>query len=84
MPALRARGAPRGVLVTAKTSTNGTLLDEPFVAFARRHGLFLSLSVDGGPEAQDLERPYRGGAPTSPSPPRMLCTCPSRMGRSMR
>lgn len=65
LPRLRARGAPMNVLVTAKTSTNGTLLDDSIAALAKRYGLFISLSVDGVPEAQDLERPFKDGRPTS-------------------
>lgn len=64
-PRLAALGAARGALVTAKVSTNGALLDGSFCRFARRHALFVSLSTDGCPEAQDAGRPAVGGAPTS-------------------
>ena len=46
----------RGVPVTAKTSTNGLLLDESVLARAAATGLFISLSFDGVPAAQDAGR----------------------------
>jgi uncharacterized protein len=64
-PHLAALGHPRGVLVTAKVSTNGAQLDEAFCRFARRHALFISLSTDGCPEAQDAGRPTRDGGQSS-------------------
>ena len=36
--------------------TNGTLCDMAFVAFAARHGISISLSLDGTREAHDLHR----------------------------
>lgn len=36
--------------------TNGTLLDERFIAVAKRHRLRIGLSMDGPPEAQDRHR----------------------------
>ncbi len=65
-PSLRERGARRGALVTAKICTNGALLDRSFAAFARRTALFVSLSTDGGPQAQDGGRRDAAGARTSP------------------
>lgn len=64
-PRLREAGAAAGALVTAKVSTNGALLDRGFAAFARASRLFVSLSTDGGPAAQDSGRPRRDGGPTS-------------------
>src|SRR5262245_50734420 len=64
-PRLQALGAARGALVTAKISTNGALLDESFCRFAKRHALFVSLSTDGCPEAQDQGRPTANGEATS-------------------
>lgn len=58
-------GARHGTLVTAKVSTNGVLLDESFCRFARQHALFISLSTDGCPEAQDPGRPTVGGEASS-------------------
>ncbi|MAG58793.1 MAG: hypothetical protein CMJ83_21095 [Planctomycetes bacterium] len=64
-PALRELGARRGALVTAKVCTNGALLDRSLAEFARRTGLFVSLSVDGGPDVQDTGRPTVDGHSTS-------------------
>lgn len=60
-PELRRRGLARGALVSAKVSTNGTRLDRAFARFARETALFVSLSVDGGPEVQDMGRPFVEG-----------------------
>jgi uncharacterized protein len=65
-PRLTRLGRERGALVTAKVSTNGALLDESFCRFARQHAVFVSLSTDGCPQAQDDGRPTTEGAPTSP------------------
>ncbi|MBK7874574.1 MAG: radical SAM protein [Planctomycetes bacterium] len=60
-PDLRRHGLARGALVSAKVSTNGTRLDRSFARFARETALFVSLSVDGGPEVQDAGRPFAEG-----------------------
>ena len=39
-----------------KTTTNGLLLDDEFLAFARRENVFIALSVDGLKEAHDAHR----------------------------
>lgn len=72
MPGLRALGRERGALVTAKISTNGQGLDESFCRFAREHALFISLSTDGLPAAQDAGRPRAQGGPSSPGVERAL------------
>ncbi|MBP8299616.1 MAG: radical SAM protein [Planctomycetes bacterium] len=64
-PRLLELGEAHGVLVTAKVSTNGALLDERFCRFAKDHALFVSLSADGCPQAQNLTRPSLDGTPTS-------------------
>lgn len=71
-PALRHLGARAGAFVTAKISTNGVLLDRTFAAFAKRTGLFISLSVDGGPDAQNLGRPTVDHRPTSAAADRAI------------
>lgn len=65
LPRFMRMGAAREALITAKISTNGALLDDSFCRFAREHALFISLSVDGGPAAQDIGRRTREGGPTS-------------------
>ncbi len=45
-----------GVFITAKSPTNGVLLDESIIERAKELRLFLSLSFDGTREAQDAGR----------------------------
>lgn len=52
-----------GTTVRFKMTTNGTLLDEPFLRFANEHGLEIALSHDG--LLQDTQRVTRDGKPTS-------------------
>lgn len=61
-PQLRRIGDENGVVVSAKVSTNGVLLDNSFAHFAREHGIFVSLSTDGHPKAQDAGRPLAHGS----------------------
>ena len=51
-----------GTTVKFKMTTNGTLLDEPFLAFADAHNLEIALSHDG--LLQDVQRVTRDGSPT--------------------
>lgn len=52
-----------GTTVRFKMTTNGTLLDEPFLRFANEHSLEIALSHDG--LLQDVQRVTRDGSPTS-------------------
>ena len=72
VPRLERLGRRRCALITTKISTNGSRLDESFCRFAREHLLFVSLSTDGVPAAQDVGRPARDGSPTSPLVERAL------------
>jgi uncharacterized protein len=54
--AARSLEREHGIPVTAKVSTNGLLLDEPFLREAALLGLFVSLSCDGNGPAQDAGR----------------------------
>ena len=58
----RAEAQRRGVSVRFKMTTNGTLLDESFLRFAREHDLEIALSHDG--LLQDEQRLTRDGRPT--------------------
>jgi uncharacterized protein len=58
----RALARAAGATVTAKVSTNGLLLTEPFLARAGELGLFVSLSFDGIRPAQDAGRRRPDGA----------------------
>jgi len=71
-PLLRQIGLSRGVLVSAKLCTNGTRLDRSFARFARETALFVSLSVDGGPDVQDQGRPFANGEASSQAVERAL------------
>ena len=51
-----------GTEVRFKMTTNGTLLDEPFLRFANEHHLEIALSHDG--LLQDVQRVTRDGSPT--------------------
>lgn len=52
------------VRLSFNMTTNGTLLDTEFVAFAKKHNIFITLSIDGVREAHDVDRVYTGGAGT--------------------
>ncbi len=56
------RGADAGVRVSYKMTTNGTLLDEPFLRFAEEHSISIALSHDG--LLQDAQRVTRDGRGT--------------------
>ncbi len=58
----KAEAARRGVGVRFKMTTNGTLLDEAFLKFAKDHDLEIALSHDG--LLQDRQRLTRDGHPT--------------------
>ena len=58
----RAEAQQRGVGVRFKMTTNGTLLDEDFLKFAKDHDLEIALSHDG--LLQDEQRLTRDGHPT--------------------
>jgi uncharacterized protein len=47
-----------------KLTTNGLLLDEPFLEFAVDHDVLVAMSFDGVPEAHDRYRRLPGGEPT--------------------
>ncbi len=51
-----------GTKMRFKMTTNGTLLDEPFLRFANEHHLEIALSHDG--LLQDVQRVTRDGSPT--------------------
>ncbi len=56
------RAKETGAEVRFKMTTNGTLLDEPFLRFANEHGIEIALSHDG--LLQDVQRVTRDGKPT--------------------
>ncbi|MDR1564320.1 MAG: SPASM domain-containing protein [Oscillospiraceae bacterium] len=47
-----------------KLTTNGSLLDDEFLHFAAKNGLFISLSLDGNRQAHNLNRLDRSGKGT--------------------
>ena len=52
-----AEGERRGLAVRFSVTTNGTLLREEDVEMFRRHRFAVTVSVDGGPRLQNLQRP---------------------------
>jgi len=52
----RAREKENGCRYTFKITTNGLLLDDDFLEFARREGFLIALSLDGVKEAHDAHR----------------------------
>jgi uncharacterized protein len=52
-----AEGRVRGLDVRFSVTTNGTLLKEEDVELLRRHPFAVTVSVDGGPRVQNLQRP---------------------------
>jgi uncharacterized protein len=52
----RSRERRGGCRFFFKTTTNGLLLDDEFLAYAKREGFFIALSIDGIEEAHDAHR----------------------------
>ncbi len=62
--ALQARWRKPGQRIENDLQTNGVLLDEAWVAFLKRHGFMVGLSLDGPRELHDKYRYTKGGTPT--------------------
>ncbi len=60
MEALR----PPGIVLHHHMQTNGTLLDAPWCAFIREHGIHVGISLDGPAPLHDRHRRTRAGAGT--------------------
>ena len=58
-----AQGRRRGLDVRYSVTTNGTLLEPADVDLMRRHPFAVTISVDGGADVQDRQRPRAGGVP---------------------
>lgn len=54
----------KSVRFTYRATTNGTLVDQDFIARCMTDGLKLALSIDGTQEAHDKHRHFRGGGAT--------------------
>jgi uncharacterized protein len=50
-----------GMNVTYTMTTNGTLLDNDTTAFLQKYRFGILVSVDGGPDVQNVMRPFVGG-----------------------
>ncbi len=61
VPYVRQREAETGKTVSLSLSTNGTLLSEKVVEFLVANRIGCQVSIDGGKEVQDRNRPLRGG-----------------------
>jgi uncharacterized protein len=62
--ALQQRYRKPGQRIDNDLQTNGVLLDEAWVAFLKRHGFVVGLSLDGPRELHDHYRYTKGGTPT--------------------
>jgi uncharacterized protein len=51
----------RGIELTFSITTNATLVNADDGAFFERHGFSVTVSIDGGRDAHDAQRPFRGG-----------------------
>ena len=58
------RYCPPGLKISNALQTNGTLLNQRWVAFLREHGFLVGLSIDGPRRLHDRYRVTRKGAPT--------------------
>jgi len=58
------RYRPPGLRISNALQTNGTLLNERWVAFLREHDFLVGLSIDGPRRLHDRYRATRKGAPT--------------------
>ncbi|MEY2777899.1 MAG: hypothetical protein RLY30_1997 [Pseudomonadota bacterium] len=61
---LQQRYQKPGQRIENDLQTNGLLLDEAWVAFLKRHGFLVGLSIDGPRELHDQYRITKGGGPT--------------------
>jgi uncharacterized protein len=61
--AIRA-AVPATTRVEVTLQTNGTLVDDRFIALFRRHGIGVGVSLDGGRAATDRHRRYADGRPS--------------------
>lgn len=61
---LQAHYCPPSKSVVNNLQTNGTLLDEEWCDFLKRHGFLVGISVDGPKELHDAYRRAKGGQPT--------------------
>ena len=66
IPFAKIRAKSHGKEIRFSVTTNGTLVSDEFVAFAKESGLHFHLSFDGCPEVQDHNRPLATGKKSSP------------------
>lgn len=62
--ALEAKYRKPGLRIENDLQTNGTLLNDEWVAFLKQNNFLVGLSVDGPRELHDRFRVYKGGQPT--------------------
>jgi len=53
--------AARGIAIGFSITTNATLLAAEDAAFFERHGFAVTVSIDGGRDAHDAQRPFKSG-----------------------
>ena len=61
---LQAKHAKAGQRIENDLQTNGIALDDEWVAFLKKHGFHVGLSIDGPRELHDYYRTTRSGKPT--------------------
>ena len=66
IPFAKLKAKSHGKEIRFSVTTNGTLVSEEFVSFAKENGLQFHLSFDGCPEVQDYNRPLATGKASSP------------------
>lgn len=62
--ALQRKHAKPGQRVANDLQTNGTLLDQDWARFLKRHGFLVGLSIDGPQDVHDAMRPTKRGQPS--------------------
>ena len=66
IPFAKLKAKSHGKEIRFSVTTNGTLVSDDFVSFAKESSLHFHLSFDGCPEVQNYNRPLATGAKSSP------------------
>ncbi len=73
--------------VDFRATTNGTLLDDEIITFIREHAIKVTVSFDGPPEVQDVQRPFINGngsyTAIVPGLKRLLAAMPDTPGHAV-
>jgi uncharacterized protein len=55
------RAAELGKRISYNMTTNGTLLSDEVIEYLNEHSISAMISIDGAPEIQDAQRPFKNG-----------------------